>query len=763
MRLRLLSEANTQTRRIRKTFLLALAVFSVAVLALASSAPRAFAAPPPQPLFSTYTAWSDQGVIYTASVGSAYYPSVIYDANGFGAGTPKYAMWYSDGDGSVFLVTSTNGVSWGSPTTMVGLVSASHVQVLYDANCFGTVPCNAATPKYRMWFWHMTANVYDISSIETAESVDGIDWSNTQVPLTQNASAKLVYDDGVSWNRGTYGPVNVFYQPNASNTGTKPWNYTYVMYYDGTDGSHEDTGLAYSADGLYWNAYTANRVLSGSPTGAWDCYSSVYGTVYVDSTGFHYFYSGKGRDDGNGNCITTSSGNFDGIGYASSTDGEAWVKGPSPIFTTSDEVSYRSGRIYTPSVINDGSGILRMYFSVTDSSDTPKKIAYATLKSDNADLTGLSLSSGSLSPAFDSSTTAYTASVDNSVTDVTASGSTNPGANAVVTGGSSLSVGANTVNITVTAADGTTTKTYTVTVNRAAPAPTPTVVPSPVVCTINGVGETAVPPNYDLVGGLCVQKTPVPDASEPTPAAPDSSGTVDASVQSPAGTTVTVTTTWDPGTFTVPVTVTVTPQVAAPVPGGTTPPPPTPVAGGFTIGSTTVQLTVTDASGAKVTSFQAPIVIHISASQPGDVPAYSQDGTSWITIPQLSGPNLPAGQPDGYFVNADGSVDIYTRHATLFGLLKDTQAPTAPTLKAQVSGNKLYLLLKGAKDNVRVAGYQVLFNGHQLKTTMHGYLVLPARAGRFQVTATDTAGNKSKPSAAAKVVRHKRGLNIVKS
>jgi hypothetical protein len=734
---------------------------------------------------------------------------------------------------------------------MVGLVSASHVQVLYDANCFGTVPCNAATPKYRMWFWHMTANVYDISSIETAESVDGIDWSNTQVPLTQNASAKLVYDDGVSWNRGTYGPVNVFYQPNASNTGTKPWNYTYVMYYDGTDGSHEDTGLAYSADGLYWNAYTANRVLSGSPTGAWDCYSSVYGTVYVDSTGFHYFYSGKGRDDGNGNCITTSSGNFDGIGYASSTDGEAWVKGPSPIFTTSDEVSYRSGRIYTPSVINDGSGILRMYFSVTDSSDTPKKIAYATLKSDNADLTGLSLSSGSLSPAFDSSTTAYTASVDNSVTDVTASGSTNPGANAVVTGGSSLSVGANTVNITVTAADGTTTKTYTVTVNRAAssnadltnlslssgslspafdssttaytasvdnsvtdvtasgstnpganavvtggsslsvgantvnitvtaadgtttktytvtvnraaPAPTPTVVPSPVVCTINGVGETAVPPNYDLVGGLCVQKTPVPDASEPTPAAPDSSGTVDASVQSPAGTTVTVTTTWDPGTFTVPVTVTVTPQVAAPVPGGTTPPPPTPVAGGFTIGSTTVQLTVTDASGAKVTSFQAPIVIHISASQPGDVPAYSQDGTSWITIPQLSGPNLPAGQPDGYFVNADGSVDIYTRHATLFGLLKDTQAPTAPTLKAQVSGNKLYLLLKGAKDNVRVAGYQVLFNGHQLKTTMHGYLVLPARAGRFQVTATDTAGNKSKPSAAAKVVRHKRGLNIVKS
>ena len=322
----------------------------------------------------------------------------------------------------------------------------------------------------------------------------------------------------------------------------------------------------------------------------------------------------------------------------------------------------------------------------------------------------------------------------------------------MVSGGSSLSVGTNTVSVTVTAADGTTTKTYTVTVNRAAPAPTPPVVLSPVVCTINGVDETAVPPNYDLAGGLCVQKTPVPNASEPAPATPDSSGTVDASVQSPAGAAEVVTTSWGPGTFTTPATVTLTPESQN-----------TPVAGGFTVGDTTIQLTVTDGSGTKVTSFLKPIIIHIPAGAGSGVPAYSEDGITWVLIPELSTPSLPDGQPDGYYLNADGSVDIYTRHATLFGLLKDTQAPTAPTLKARVSGNKVYLLLKGAKDNVRVAGYQVLFNGHRLKTTLHGYLVLPARAGRFQVTATDTAGNKSKPSAAVKVVRHKRGFDIVKS
>jgi hypothetical protein len=429
------------------------------------------------------------------------------------------------------------------------------------------------------------------------------------------------------------------------------------MYYDGTDGSHEDTGLAYSTDGLNWSAYTGNPVLSGSSVGAWDCYSSVYGTVYRDSAGFHYFYSGKGQDDGSGNCIASS--NFDGIGYASSTGGETWVKDLSPIFTISDGEQ----RIYTPAVINDGSGILRMYFSIQNSVGV-KEIAYATLKSDNADLAGLSLSSGTLSPAFDPATTAYTASVDNSVTDVTATESTNPGANA----------------------------------------------------------------------------------------APDSSGTVDASVQSPAGAAEVVTTSWGPGTFTTPVTVTLTPESQN-----------TPVAGGFTVGDTTIQLTVTDGSGTKVTSFLKPIIIHIPAGAVSGVPAYSEDGITWVLIPELATPSLPDGQPDGYYLNADGSVDIYTRHATLFGLLKDTQAPTAPTLKARVSGNKLYLLLKGAKDNVRVAGYQVLFNGHRLKTTLHGYLVLPARAGRFQVTAIDTAGNKSKPSAAVKVVRRKRGFDIVKS
>ncbi|MFA5870848.1 MAG: dockerin type I domain-containing protein [Candidatus Paceibacterota bacterium] len=335
----------------------------------------------PPPISTAYISWSDIGVGYTAPTGDAYYPSTLYDASGFGVGTSTYRMWYSDGVGALFLTTSTDGVIWRTPTTTVGLTNVHHAQVLYNASCFGVSPCTATSTKYRVWFWDMGApTIYSISSIATAESIDGIHWINKST-VTQNSGAKLIQDpdSGTGWNRGTYGPVSLTYQPSAINNGTEPWNYKYIMYYDGTDGGHEDTGLAYSSDGLNWSAYTVNPVLQSSHVGgseAWDCYSAVYGSVIKDSSGYHFFYSGKGQDDGSGGCAYITD--FNGIGYASSVDGKVWIKDANPIFQTSDGVSYRSGRIYTPSVINDGSGFLRMYFSAKGGSGV-KKIGYATL------------------------------------------------------------------------------------------------------------------------------------------------------------------------------------------------------------------------------------------------------------------------------------------------------------------------------------------------------------------------------------------------
>ncbi|RKP54029.1 hypothetical protein D7Z26_11610 [Cohnella endophytica] len=96
----------------------------------------------------------------------------------------------------------------------------------------------------------------------------------------------------------------------------------------------------------------------------------------------------------------------------------------------------------------------------------------------NASLNNLTLSSGSLSPAFASGTASYTASVANSVSSIAVtpivsdSTATMKVNGTVVTSGSasgaiSLNVGSNSITIEVMAQDGTTTKTYTVTVTRA--------------------------------------------------------------------------------------------------------------------------------------------------------------------------------------------------------------------------------------------------------------------------------------------------------
>lgn len=101
-----------------------------------------------------------------------------------------------------------------------------------------------------------------------------------------------------------------------------------------------------------------------------------------------------------------------------------------------------------------------------------------TAPATNANLGGLALSAGTLSPAFASATTAYTASVANSAASITVT-PTSADANATLavdgtavasgsaSGAIALNAGSNTVTIVVTAQDGVTTKTYTVAVTRA--------------------------------------------------------------------------------------------------------------------------------------------------------------------------------------------------------------------------------------------------------------------------------------------------------
>jgi len=114
-------------------------------------------------------------------------------------------------------------------------------------------------------------------------------------------------------------------------------------------------------------------------------------------------------------------------------------------------------------------GINNFIITVTSQNNTTKSYTVAVTRevSANANLASLTVSSGTLTPAFSPSTTAYTVSVPNTVSTITITGVAED-ANATVSGNvtnAPLNLGSNNFTITVTAPNNTT-KNYSVTVSR---------------------------------------------------------------------------------------------------------------------------------------------------------------------------------------------------------------------------------------------------------------------------------------------------------
>lgn len=249
-------------------------------------------------------------------------------------------MWSSDGSVHTWYVTSTDGITWSPYVTTTGLLNSHHVRVVYDADGFG-----GTGTYYKIWYWD-TSQLYSITAIRAATSTNGIDWFGDRV-ISQSQTAPLV-TGGVSsdWNRGSYGPVDVLYQPGTMpNTGESPFDYSYVMYYDATTGGVEQVGLAYSADGFSWTRYGDEPVLPYTE-GSWDSTHAGHGTVIRTGALFLFWYSG-------------GAGSINqGIGYAVSTDGIHWDKRPGGPLPGIGELgtAWNDARNYTPAVLYDAGG-----------------------------------------------------------------------------------------------------------------------------------------------------------------------------------------------------------------------------------------------------------------------------------------------------------------------------------------------------------------------------------------------------------------------
>ena len=137
-----------------------------------------------------------------------------------------------------------------------------------------------------------------------------------------------------------------------------------------------------------------------------------------------------------------------------------------------------SGNASSAVTLNVGNNIITTIVTAEDGT-TKKTYAVTVTRAGSAiaDLSGLVLSTGALTPAFATGTTAYTQAVKNNVASLTvtpsvadATATVTVNGNAVVSGNASgaiaLGVGDNVITTLVTAEDGITTKTYTVTVRR---------------------------------------------------------------------------------------------------------------------------------------------------------------------------------------------------------------------------------------------------------------------------------------------------------
>lgn len=155
----------------------------------------------------------------------------------------------------------------------------------------------------------------------------------------------------------------------------------------------------------------------------------------------------------------------------------------------------------------------------------------------------------------------------------------------------------------------------------------------------------------------------------------------------------------------------------------------------------TVDVTAKRKAGDSVTQLDAPIEIILPVVRPEDgVLAYSRDDITWTLIPQLLVPTLPEGQEDGYFVQADGSVKVLTRHLTGFGIRKP-QAPLQLSVAEVdiVSGSVSRATATGgtSEDPIR---YEIVSDPSVCKVSDAG-LIYGLKAGTCTVYATRGGGS----------------------
>ncbi|MFA8343188.1 MAG: hypothetical protein ACEPO8_09500 [Rhodothermaceae bacterium] len=265
-------------------------------------------------------------------------PSVIFDGT-------LYKMWYTGFDGTNYRIgyaTSSDGINWikytSNPVLDIGNTGAwDSKRVLSPTVIYDGI-------EYKMWY---SGSADDGTyRIGYATSPDGISWTkHSGNPILTSGAAG-------SWDSYYVSGPTVLYDGN-----------NYKMWFSGYDEQNIKIGYATSSDGINWNKYSGNPVMSNDPGNSWEAIHVDGPTVLFDGKNYKMWYSGFG---------TTSYK----IGYASSADGINWTRSSeNPVLDLGNSGTWDNTHVFYPTVLYDGIK-LRMWYH--GSSGTSYSIGYAT-------------------------------------------------------------------------------------------------------------------------------------------------------------------------------------------------------------------------------------------------------------------------------------------------------------------------------------------------------------------------------------------------
>ena len=144
------------------------------------------------------------------------------------------------------------------------------------------------------------------------------------------------------------GPEGAWDDGDVLNPSVVRVNGTFYNLYSGYDGATWHTGLATSRDGVSWEKFEGNPVLSPVAEGWEGEYIAANGSAYHDGSRFLYWYHAGPRGAAR-------------IGLASSMDGREWEKHPQPVLETGAPGTWDESAIADPYVIRCGDTYY-MYF-----------------------------------------------------------------------------------------------------------------------------------------------------------------------------------------------------------------------------------------------------------------------------------------------------------------------------------------------------------------------------------------------------------------